>query len=189
MREYRKIVKSKRWKPTDIKMVSKDGSLILRASTVAIGSPINNTVEKVYCKIRHKGKDNKSGVGSSTKSDVNCHNCGKRGHLKRNSKSNRNGSNGKLSETSTRKLPKLVTEKPVISDVQNLTKSTINSNKHHYKWCTSCNDSNGAWGYHWEVDHREWKEKQIKNKSVKFSDSATNAVIYCSYHIPQVISM
>ena len=53
--------------------------------------------------------------------------------------------------------------------------------KNHYKWCTSCNDGNGAWGYHWKIDHIEWKEKQVKNKLVQFSDSATNAVIYCSY--------
>ena len=60
---------------------------------MAIEAPVNKTVEKVYCKIRHKGKDNKSGVGSSTKSDVTCHNCGKKGHLKSNYKANRNGSN------------------------------------------------------------------------------------------------
>ena len=103
---------------------------------MAIESPVNKTVEKVYCKIRHKGKDNKSGVGSSTKSDVTCHNCGKKGHLKRNCKSNRNGSNGELSKTSTRKLPKWVTKKPMISDVQNLTTATMNRNKDRYKWCT-----------------------------------------------------
>ena len=146
-------------------------------------------MEKVYCKICHKGKDNKSGVGSSTKSYVNFHNCVKRIHLKRNYKSNRNGSHGGLSKTSTRKLPKWVTKKPVISDVQNLTTATMNCNKHHYKWCTSCNDDNVTWGYHWKVDHREWKENQIKNKLVQFSDSATNAVIYCTYLIPQVRSM
>ena len=69
----------------------------------------------------------------------------------------------------------------MISDVQNFTTATMNHNKRHYKWCTSCNDDDGAWGYHWKVDHREWKENQAKNKLVQFSDSATNAVIYCSY--------
>ena len=125
------IINSKRWEPIDIKKISKDESLLLTASNVAIESPVNKTVEKVYCKIRHKGKDNKSGVGSSTKSDVNFCNFGKRGHLKRTFKSNRNGSNWKLSKTSTRKLPKWVTKKPVISDVQNLTTATMNRNKHH----------------------------------------------------------
>ena len=28
----------------------------------------------------------------------------------------------------------------------------------------------------------EWKEKQAKNKSVNFSDTDTNSVIYC-YHL------
>ena len=53
--------------------------------------------------------------------------------------------------------------------------------KNQYIWCTSCNNGNGAWGYHWEVVHMEWKENQAKYKSVHFSDPATNAVIYCSY--------
>ena len=54
------------------------------ASTVAIEYIVKKTVEKVYCKTPHKGKDNKYGVGSSTKPNVTCHNCGKRGHQKRN---------------------------------------------------------------------------------------------------------
>ena len=161
----------------------------MTASTMAIESPVNNTVEKVYCEIRHKEKDNKSGVGSSTKSDVTCHNCGKRGNFKRNFKSNRNGSNAELSKTSTRKLPKWVTKRPVISDIKNLTTATMNRNKNHYKWCTSYNNGNGVWGYHWKIDHREWKYKQVKNNLVQFSDSATNAIIYCSYLITPGRSM
>ena len=86
LREYSNIVNSKWWEPTDIKNISKHKSLILTAS--------NKTVEKVYCKICQKGKDNKYVVGSSTKSIVTCHNYGKKGHLKSNYKSNRNGSNG-----------------------------------------------------------------------------------------------
>ena len=100
---------------------------------MAIGYPVNKAVDKVYSKIRHKGKDNIDVVGSSTKSDVTCHNCGKKGHLKINCKSNGNVSNRELSKTSTRKLPKWVTKKPMISNVQNLTKATMNRNKHHYK--------------------------------------------------------
>ena len=52
----------------------------MMASTVEIESPVNKTVEKVYCKIRHKGKDNKYEIRSYTKSDVTCHNCGQKGH-------------------------------------------------------------------------------------------------------------
>ena len=68
----------------------------------------------------------------------------------------------------------------MISDIENLTTSKINRKKNQYKWCTSCNNSNGAWGYHWKVGHMEWKENQAKNKSVYFDDHDTNAVIYCS---------
>ena len=89
LREYSNVINSKRWETTDIKKSSKDESLLLTAFTVEIESPFNKTVEKFYCKIRHKGKDNKSGVGSSTKSNVTCRNCGKRGHLKRKCKSTR----------------------------------------------------------------------------------------------------
>ena len=122
---------------------------------MAIESPVNITMGKVYCKICHKGKDNKLGVGSYNKSNVTCHNCGKKSHLKRNCKTNKDDSNGELSKTSTRKVPKWITNKPMISYVQNLTTATMNRNEHHYKWCTSCNDDDGAWGYHWKVDHRE----------------------------------
>ena len=133
MREYSNIVKSKRWEHTDINKISKNEYLILTASNVEIESPVNKTVEKFYCKIRHKGKENKYGVGSSINSALTCHKCGKKGHLERNSKSNRNGFNGELSKTSTRKLPKWVTKNPMISDVQNLTTATMKCNKSHYK--------------------------------------------------------
>ena len=63
-------------------------------STVAIESPVNKTVEKFYCEIRHKGKDNKSGIRSSTKSVVTCHKCGKKVHKKRKWESNINSSDG-----------------------------------------------------------------------------------------------
>ena len=46
-----------------------------------------------------------------------------------NCKTNRNGSNGEISKTSTRKLPKWVTKKPMISNVQNLTTATMNRKK------------------------------------------------------------
>ena len=97
LREYSNIVNSKWWEPTDIKKISKDEYLLLTASNMAIEYPVNKTVEKFYCKIRHKRKDNKSVVGSSTKSNVTFHHCGKRGHLKSNCKTNRNGSNAELS--------------------------------------------------------------------------------------------
>ena len=39
----------------------------MMASNVEIESPVKKTVEKVYCKNRHKGKDNKFGVESYIK--------------------------------------------------------------------------------------------------------------------------
>ena len=50
--------------------------------TLEIGSPVNKTVEKVYCKIRHKVEYNKYVVRSSTKSVVTYHKCGKKVHIK-----------------------------------------------------------------------------------------------------------
>ena len=46
LQEYRNIVNSKWWEPTDIKNISKDNSLLLPDSTVTIEYPVNKTVEK-----------------------------------------------------------------------------------------------------------------------------------------------
>ena len=75
------MVDSNWWEPTDNKRIYKDKTLLLIASNVVIEAPVNKTVEKVYCKIHHKGKDNKYGVESSTKSVVTCHKCEKKGHF------------------------------------------------------------------------------------------------------------
>ena len=56
-------------------------------------------------------------------------------------------------------------------------------NDKKYKWCTSCNNGQGVWGFHWKYGHKEWKNKQGKNPSVHFSNLAKNALIYCSYLI------
>ena len=64
LREYGNLVNSKRGEPTNIEKISKYEYFLLTTSTMAIESPVNKTVEKVFCKIRHKGKYNKSGVGS-----------------------------------------------------------------------------------------------------------------------------
>ena len=56
-------------------------------------------------------------------------------------------------------------------------------NKKKYKWCTSFNNGQGAWGFHWKDIHEEWKNKQGKKPYVRFSNPSTNAVIYCSYLI------
>ena len=58
LREYRNFFDSKQREPINGKNISKDEPIIMMDSTVAIGSPVNNNVEKVYCKIRHKGRGN-----------------------------------------------------------------------------------------------------------------------------------
>ena len=80
LREYSNIVDSNWWVSTDSKKNSKDETLFMMASNVAIEYPVNNTVKKFYNKNRHKGKDNNSAVEWFRKSAVTCHKCGKRGH-------------------------------------------------------------------------------------------------------------
>ena len=71
--------------------------------------------------------------------------------------------------------------KPVVSDTKDLTTATITRNDKKYRWCISCNNGKGAWGFHWKDGHEEWKNKQGKKSSGRFSNPATNAVIYCFY--------
>ena len=52
-----------------------------------------------------------------------------------------------------------------------------------YKWCTSFNNGQGAWGFHCKDGHEEWEIKQGKNPSVRFSNPVNNAVIYYYYLI------
>ena len=94
-----------------------------------------------------------------------------------------NGSDGELSEISTRKIQKQVIKKPMISDAEYLTTDTMTGNRKQWKWFTSCNNNKGACGYHWKIVQKEWKENQAKKKSVHFSYPKTNALIYCSYHM------
>ena len=56
----------------------------------------------------------------------------------------------------------------------------------NYKWCTSCNNGQGAWGFHWKDGHEEWENNQGKNPSVRFSNPTTNAVIYFSYRMTTI---
>ena len=57
----------------------------------------------------------------------------------------------------------------------------MTKNNKNYKWCTSCNNGIGAWGFHWKDGHYEGKYKQDKKSSVRFSNPATDAIIYFSY--------
>ena len=90
------------------------------------------------------------------------------------------GISDRTPKKSINELPEWVTRKPVDSDTKDLTTATMNRNDKKYKWCTSCNNGKGAWGFHWKDGHEEGKNKQGKKPSGIFSNPATNAVIYCS---------
>ena len=77
-------------------------------------------------------------------------------------------------------LPEWVTRNPVVSDTKDMKTATMTLNVKKYKWCTSCNNIQGAWGFHWKDGHEEWKIMQGKKPSVSFSNPATNEVVYCS---------
>ena len=74
-----------------------------------------------------------------------------------------------------------MTRKPVVSDTKYLTTATMTRNSKKYKWCISCNNGQGAWGFHWKDGDEGWKNKQGKKPSVRFSNPSNNAVVYCSY--------
>ena len=51
----------------------------------------------------------------------------------------------------------------MVSDTKDLITSNMNRNNKNYKQCTSFNNGQGAWGFHWKDGHEEWKNKQGKN--------------------------
>ena len=111
---------------------------------------------------------------------MTCNKCGKKVHIHKDCRSKVNGSGGNPPNNSTNELPEWVTKKSVVSDKKDLAMATMTCNNNKYKWCTSCNNGQGAWGFHWNDFHEEWKNKQGKNPSVSFSNPVTNSVIYCS---------
>ena len=148
---------------------------------MAIGHSNNKALNQVDFKSRRSGNGCGSGKGSSARSDIICHKCGKKGHIHKDCRSKLNGSSSNSSKKSTNELTEWVTLKPVVSDIKDLTTATMTQNNKKYKWCTSCNNGQGAWGFHWKDGHEEWEIKQGKKQYVHFSNPATSAVIYCSY--------
>ena len=143
-REYRDLVDSKRWEPATSKEKSQDQPSFPKAYTVAIEQSINKALKQVDFKSRRSGNGSGSGKGSFARSDKTCHNCGKKGHIQKDCKSKGNGSGGITPKKSMNELPEWVTTKPVDSDNQDLTTSTMTRNDKKYKWCTSCNNGKGA---------------------------------------------
>ena len=88
---------------------------------------------------------------------------------------------GKSPNNSANELPEWVTKNTVVSNTKNVATGTMTQNKKQYKRCTSCNNVQGAWGFHWKDGHEQWGNKEGKKPSVRFSNPATNAIIYCSY--------
>ena len=78
MREYRDLVDSKRWETATSKEKSQDQPLLLKAYTVAIEESINKDLKLVDLKSLCSGNGSGSGRGSSARSDMTCHKCGKR---------------------------------------------------------------------------------------------------------------
>ena len=142
---------------------------------------INKALKQVDFKKRRSGNNSGSRRGSSARSGITCHKCGKKGHIQKNCRSKGNGSSGNKPKKSTNELPEWVTRKPFVSDIKDLTTVTMIRNNKKYKWYTSCNNGKVAWGFHWKDGHEEWENKQGKKSSVNFSNPATNTVIYCSY--------
>ena len=140
---------------------------------MAIEKLINNSLKQLHFKIRSSGNGSGSGKGSSARSDITCHKCGKKGHIQKGCKSKGNGSSNKLPKKSTNELLEWVNRKPIVSDTKDLTTATMNSNNKNYKWCISCNNGQGAWGFHRKDGHKEWGNKQGKKPYVCFSTLTT----------------
>ena len=146
--EYRDLVDSKRWELATSKEKSQDQPSLPKAYTAAIEQSINKALKHVDFKSRRSGNGSGSGKGSFARSDGKCHKCGKKGHIQKNCKSKVNGSSGNTPKKYINETPEWVTRKPVDSDTKDLTTDTMIRNDKKYKWCTSCNNGKGAWGFH-----------------------------------------
>ena len=105
---------SKRWEPATIKEKSQDQPSLPKAYTVVIEQSINKALKQVDFKSRRSGNGSGSGRGSSARSDITCHKCGKKGHIHKDCRSKGNGSSGNPPKKSTNKLTEWVTQKPVL---------------------------------------------------------------------------
>ena len=96
---------SKRWEPATSKEKSLDQPSLPKTYTVVIGRSINKTLKQVNFKSRSSGNGSGSRKGSSARSDITCHKCGKKGHIQKDCRSKGNGSSGNSSKKSTNELP------------------------------------------------------------------------------------
>ena len=76
---------------------------------------VNKALKQIDFKIRHNGNGSGSGGESSIKSNLSCHKCGKKGHIKKYCRSKGNGSSGNSPRNYANELPKWFTKKPIVS--------------------------------------------------------------------------
>ena len=103
--EYRDFVDSKRWEPATRKEKSQEQPSLLKAYIVVIEQSINKALEQVDFKSRCSVNGSGSGRGSSTRSDITCHKCGKKVHIQNDCRSKGNGYSEKSPKKSTNELP------------------------------------------------------------------------------------
>ena len=100
---------------------------------MAIEQFINKALKQVDFKSRHSGNGSGSGGGSSTRSDMTCHKCSKKVHVKKDCRSKGNGSGGNPPKKSANEIPEWVTKKPVVSDIKDPAIYTMTRNNNKYK--------------------------------------------------------
>ena len=105
MREYRDLVDPKRWEPATSKENSQYQPSLPKAYNVAIEQSINKYLEQVHFKRRHSENSSGSRRGSSARSDITYHKCGKKVHIQKDCRSKGNVSNGNLPKKSINELP------------------------------------------------------------------------------------
>ena len=121
-----------------------------------IEQSINKALNQVEFEICRSENISGSGGGSPARSDMSCHKYGKRGHIKKYYRSKVNGSSGNPPKKSTNELTEQITNKPVVSDTKDLSKSTMTHNNKQYNWCASCNNGKGTQIFNLRYVHEEW---------------------------------
>ena len=72
---------------------------------MAIEKSINKALKQVDFKRQSSGNGSGSGRGSSARSDITCHKCDKKGHIKKYFRSTGNSSSGNTPKKSINELP------------------------------------------------------------------------------------
>ena len=93
-----------------------------------IEQSVKKDVNQVDFKIHRSGNGSGSGGGSSVKSNVTCHKCGKKGHIHKYCRSKVTASSDNPHNKSANELAYLVTKKPVVLDTKYLTTANTTCN-------------------------------------------------------------